>query len=109
MVGPNGVRPRGRSVQYTPLVRSNAGVRFLESTGVPLGLFPEVSHKTGRAILEPGTLVVMYSEVSPKPETLRRFTASRIKKPPGWSMGSWTTSGVSLAIPRSRTTGHGCC
>ena len=45
-----------------PLVLSNGGVRFLESTGVPLGLFPEVSHKTGRAILEPGTLVVMYSE-----------------------------------------------
>src|SRR5207244_10612088 len=36
--------------------------RFLESTGVPLGLFPEVAHEVKTEALSPGTLVVLYSD-----------------------------------------------
>jgi len=37
-------------------------MRLLESTGVPLGLFPEVSHEVKTEALDPGTLVVLYSD-----------------------------------------------
>ncbi len=45
-----------------PLVLADGKARFLESTGVPLGLFPEVTHETRCAMLEPGTLLVLYSD-----------------------------------------------
>jgi phosphoserine phosphatase RsbU/P len=38
------------------------GPKLLESTGVPLGLFPEVTHETKCETLDPGTLLVLYSD-----------------------------------------------
>jgi serine phosphatase RsbU (regulator of sigma subunit) len=45
-----------------PLVMTAQGLRFLEPTGLPLGLFPEVSHNPRSEVLEPGSLVVLYSD-----------------------------------------------
>ncbi len=45
-----------------PIVLTNGATRFLEPTGVPLGLFPEVTHETLCAVLEPGALLVLYSD-----------------------------------------------
>ena len=48
---------------HNPPLLFNAGARkLLESTGVPLGLFPEVTHETRNETLDPGTLVVLYSD-----------------------------------------------
>jgi serine phosphatase RsbU (regulator of sigma subunit) len=38
------------------------GAKLLESTGVPLGLFPEVTHETRSETLDPDALVVLYSD-----------------------------------------------
>lgn len=45
-----------------PLLLGPGGVRFLESTGVPLGLFQEVSHEERHATLENGATVILYSD-----------------------------------------------
>lgn len=45
-----------------PLLLSGAGTRFLVSTGIPLGLFPEVSHDVHCEVLEPSARVVLYSD-----------------------------------------------
>jgi sigma-B regulation protein RsbU (phosphoserine phosphatase) len=45
-----------------PLVMTAQGSRFLEPTGLPLGLFPDVSHNPRSEVLEPGSLVVLYSD-----------------------------------------------
>lgn len=45
-----------------PLLLNASGTRFLESTGVPLGLFQEVNHDTRSEQLEPGTLLALYSD-----------------------------------------------
>lgn len=45
-----------------PLVLTAQGVRFLDSTGLPLGLFPEITHNPRAESLEPGTLVALYSD-----------------------------------------------
>jgi sigma-B regulation protein RsbU (phosphoserine phosphatase) len=45
-----------------PLVLTPEGVQYLDPTGLPLGLFPEVSHSPRCESLEPGTLVVLYSD-----------------------------------------------
>jgi len=44
-----------------PLVVTAEGVRFLEATGLPLGLFPEITHRPQTEVLAPGTLLVFYS------------------------------------------------
>jgi serine phosphatase RsbU (regulator of sigma subunit) len=45
-----------------PLVITPQGVRYFEATGLPLGLFPEVAHSPRFEELEPGTLLVLYSD-----------------------------------------------
>ena len=45
-----------------PLLLSGAETRFLVSTGIPLGLFPEVSHEVHYERLEPSARVVLYSD-----------------------------------------------
>ncbi len=45
-----------------PLVLTAQGVRFLDATGLPLGLFPEITQHPRSEVLEPGTLVVLYSD-----------------------------------------------
>jgi serine phosphatase RsbU (regulator of sigma subunit) len=45
-----------------PLVITPQGVRYFEATGLPLGLFPEVAHGPRFEELEPGTLLVLYSD-----------------------------------------------
>jgi serine phosphatase RsbU (regulator of sigma subunit) len=45
-----------------PLVLTAGGARYLDPTGLPLGLFPEVSHGPRFESLEPGTLLVLYSD-----------------------------------------------
>jgi sigma-B regulation protein RsbU (phosphoserine phosphatase) len=43
-------------------VMTAQGSRFLEATGLPLGLFPEVSQHPRSEVLEPGSLLVLYSD-----------------------------------------------
>lgn len=45
-----------------PLVVTAQGVHFLEPTGLPLGLFPEIAHRPRTETLEPGALLVLYSD-----------------------------------------------
>ena len=45
-----------------PLVVTAEGVRFLEATGLPLGLFPEIAHRPKAEALAPGTILVLYSD-----------------------------------------------
>ncbi len=45
-----------------PLIVTADRVRFLEATGLPLGLFPEITHRPQGEVLEPGTLLVFYSD-----------------------------------------------
>lgn len=45
-----------------PLVATAEGVRFLEATGLPLGLFPEITHRPQGEVLAPGALLVLYSD-----------------------------------------------
>lgn len=48
---------------HNPPLLFNSGTRkFLESTGVPLGLFPEVTHEVKTEALAPETLLVLYSD-----------------------------------------------
>jgi sigma-B regulation protein RsbU (phosphoserine phosphatase) len=59
---------RDRRLEYVnaghnpPLLLSGASTRFLPSTGVPLGLFPEVSHDVHCEVLDPAARVVLYSD-----------------------------------------------
>lgn len=46
----------------SPLLVSPKGVRLLESTGVPLGLFAEASHEVREVVLEQGSTVILYSD-----------------------------------------------
>lgn len=58
----------GRKLEFVnaghnpPLLLNGGETRFLESTGIPLGLFPEVDHEIRSEILEPGARVVLYSD-----------------------------------------------
>ncbi len=45
-----------------PLLLSAEGARFLDSTGLPLGLFPEITHQVRSVTLEPGTFLLIYSD-----------------------------------------------
>jgi len=45
-----------------PLVMTRSGARLLETGGMVLGLFPDVSYETGMVDLLPGDLVVLYSD-----------------------------------------------
>ena len=45
-----------------PLVVAGDDVQFLQPTGLPLGLFPEISHFSRRVTLAPGALLVVYSD-----------------------------------------------
>jgi sigma-B regulation protein RsbU (phosphoserine phosphatase) len=45
-----------------PLLLAPWGERFLEATGLPLGLFPEVNHRPRSELLDSGTVVVFYSD-----------------------------------------------
>lgn len=60
--------PRERLLEYVnaghppPLVVGPGKRRFLEPTGVALGMFAEVSHESRRETLEPGCAAVLYSE-----------------------------------------------
>jgi serine phosphatase RsbU (regulator of sigma subunit) len=45
-----------------PLVIAGDDVQFLQPTGLPLGLFPEISHVSSRVTLAPDALLVMYSD-----------------------------------------------
>jgi serine phosphatase RsbU (regulator of sigma subunit) len=45
-----------------PLAVAGDDVQFLQPTGLPLGLFPEISHVSSRVTLAPGALLVVYSD-----------------------------------------------
>ncbi len=45
-----------------PLVLTAGGVKFLEATGLPLGLFGEISHWPRGEVLAPGAVLVLYSD-----------------------------------------------
>lgn len=45
-----------------PLLIGPRGFRLLESTGLPLGLFPEISHESRLETLEPGVILALYSD-----------------------------------------------
>jgi serine phosphatase RsbU (regulator of sigma subunit) len=47
---------------HPPLLIGPGKQRFLEATGVALGMFAEVSHESRREPLEPGSAAVLYSE-----------------------------------------------
>jgi sigma-B regulation protein RsbU (phosphoserine phosphatase) len=47
---------------YPPFLLSSAGVRMLDATGLPLGLFPEIAHETRSLTLEPGAILVLHSK-----------------------------------------------
>jgi serine phosphatase RsbU (regulator of sigma subunit) len=46
----------------SPLVLGPKGERFLESTGVPLGLFAETTHEVRSVALEQGATLILYSD-----------------------------------------------
>jgi sigma-B regulation protein RsbU (phosphoserine phosphatase) len=45
-----------------PILLTSEGPRFLESTGLPLGLFAEATPESRYELLEPGTILVLYSD-----------------------------------------------
>jgi phosphoserine phosphatase RsbU/P len=45
-----------------PLLLTAQGSQFLDSTGMPLGLFPEISHQSRQMILPPGSMLLIYSD-----------------------------------------------
>jgi serine phosphatase RsbU (regulator of sigma subunit) len=45
-----------------PLLLDARGPRFLESTGLPLGIFPEVTHESRCEVLDPEAILVLYSD-----------------------------------------------
>jgi sigma-B regulation protein RsbU (phosphoserine phosphatase) len=45
-----------------PILLTSAGPRFLESTGLPLGLFAEATPESRHESLEPGAILVLYSD-----------------------------------------------
>jgi sigma-B regulation protein RsbU (phosphoserine phosphatase) len=44
------------------IVLAGEETRFLESTGLPLGLFPEISHTARTIVLPPGSMLLIYSD-----------------------------------------------
>jgi serine phosphatase RsbU (regulator of sigma subunit) len=60
--------PAGRRLEFVnaghnpPLVLGPRGIRFLASTGVPLGLFAEATHDVRLTTLEHGVTLVLYSD-----------------------------------------------
>lgn len=55
---------RFASAGHTPacLVRATGDIEWLESTGVPLGLLPDVTYELGETLLETGDNLVVYSD-----------------------------------------------
>ncbi|MBZ5513537.1 MAG: PP2C family protein-serine/threonine phosphatase [Acidobacteriia bacterium] len=45
-----------------PLVVTDGNARFLQPTGLPLGLFSEASHHSERVTLAPGAVLVLYTD-----------------------------------------------
>lgn len=45
-----------------PMVVTGDEVKFLDATGLPLGLFPEITHRPQGEVLPPGALLVLYSD-----------------------------------------------
>jgi serine phosphatase RsbU (regulator of sigma subunit)/anti-sigma regulatory factor (Ser/Thr protein kinase) len=45
-----------------PFVRGRGGVRELRATGMPLGLMPESTYDEIRAVLDPGEVLLLYSD-----------------------------------------------
>ena len=45
-----------------PLLMTSEGKRFLESTGLPLGLYPDISHQPRSIVLPPGAMLLIYSD-----------------------------------------------
>jgi serine phosphatase RsbU (regulator of sigma subunit) len=45
-----------------PLVRGRAGVRSLRARGMPLGLLPEMVYEEQETVIEPGELLMLYSD-----------------------------------------------
>ena len=45
-----------------PLLVTADGVKFLEATGLPLGLFPEITHRPQGEVLASGATLVLYSD-----------------------------------------------
>jgi sigma-B regulation protein RsbU (phosphoserine phosphatase) len=45
-----------------PLVLTAQGSQFLDSTGLPLGLFPEIAHQARSLVLPPGAMLLVYSD-----------------------------------------------
>jgi serine phosphatase RsbU (regulator of sigma subunit)/anti-sigma regulatory factor (Ser/Thr protein kinase) len=45
-----------------PFVRGRGGVRELRATGMPLGLMPESSYEEVRAVIDPGEVLLLYSD-----------------------------------------------
>lgn len=45
-----------------PLLLTAEGAQWLESTGLPLGLFPEVGHQPRSLVLQPGGMLLVYSD-----------------------------------------------
>jgi len=68
--------------QNPPVALSRQGTRLLESTGVPLGLFPEVTPEARIEILEPGAIVVLSSDgvTQARSEVGERYSMDRLIK-----------------------------
>jgi sigma-B regulation protein RsbU (phosphoserine phosphatase) len=45
-----------------PLVLAEQGSQFLDATGLPLGLFPEITHQARALVLPPGAMLLVYSD-----------------------------------------------
>jgi serine phosphatase RsbU (regulator of sigma subunit) len=45
-----------------PLVRGADGVRSLRARGMPLGLLPEMEYEEQETVIEPGELLMLYSD-----------------------------------------------
>jgi len=46
----------------SPVLLTAGGAQFLEPTGLPLGLFPDITHEPRSLVLEPGTTLLIYSD-----------------------------------------------
>jgi sigma-B regulation protein RsbU (phosphoserine phosphatase) len=47
---------------HTPFLSSVSTIRPLDRGGIPLGILPEYAFETGEVSLQPGDLVVLYSD-----------------------------------------------
>ena len=45
-----------------PLLLTEQGSQFLDATGLPLGLFPEITHQARSLVLPPGAMLLVYSD-----------------------------------------------